>query len=115
MTKSHWSKAGYRRILSAQALSALGDRVSYVVVPLALLDIGFHVGIVAFILSARAIAYGLVVLWGGVLADRISCVRLMVTSDAVRFFTQLATAGLVFFHVKIIALIHPRAANVWLR
>jgi hypothetical protein len=59
---------------------------------------------VAFVLSARAIAYGLLILWGGVLADRISCVRLMVNSDAVRFFTQLATAGLVFFHVKIIAL-----------
>jgi MFS family permease len=104
MTNPHWSRAGYRRILSAQALSALGDRVSYVVVPLALLDIGFHVGTVAFILSARAIAYGLVVLLGGVLADRISCVRLMVTSDAGRFFTQFATAGLVFFHLKIVAL-----------
>jgi hypothetical protein len=104
MTNSHWSKAGYHRILSAQALSALGDRVSYVVVPLALLNIGFHVGMVASILGARAIAYGVVVLWGGVLADRISCVRLMVTSDAVRFFTQLATGGLVFFHVKIVAL-----------
>jgi hypothetical protein len=99
-----WSKAGYHRILSAQSLSALGDRVSYVVVPLALLNIGFHVGMVASILGARAIAYGVVVLWGGVLADRISCVRLMVTSDAVRFFTQLATAGLVLFHVKIVAL-----------
>jgi hypothetical protein len=77
MTNSHWSKAGYRRILSAQALSALGDRVSYVVVPLALLGIGFHVGMVAFILGARAIAYGAVVLWGGVLADRISCARLI--------------------------------------
>jgi MFS family permease len=104
MSTSHWSSAGYRRILSAQALSALGDRVSYVVVPLALLGIGFHVGMVALVLSARAIAYGLIVLWGGVLADRISCVRLMVTSDAVRFFTQFATAGLVFFHAKTVAL-----------
>jgi MFS family permease len=100
----HWGGGGYHRILSAQAFSALGDRISYVVVPFALLGIGFNVGTLVLVLSSRAVAYGIVVLYGGVLADRINCVRLMVTSDSVRIATQTATATMVFFHVKIVFL-----------
>jgi predicted MFS family arabinose efflux permease len=104
MAAPHWARTGYQRVLSAQALSSLGDRISYVVVPFALLGLGFSVGTVALVLGARTVAYAVVVLWGGVLADRISCVRLMVASDAVRFTTQLLTAGLVFFRVDVVAL-----------
>ncbi|MCX5042162.1 MFS transporter [Aldersonia sp. NBC_00410] len=91
-----WWRGGYVKLLVSQGVSAIGDRISYVVVPFSLLMIGVSVSGLAVVLAARAVGYALVVLYSGVLADRSNRRRLMVISDVVRFMTQTATAALVF-------------------
>jgi predicted MFS family arabinose efflux permease len=91
-----WWRDGYSRLLASQGVSAIGDRTSYVIVPFCLLAVGVSAPGVAIVLGARAVGYALVVLYGGVLADRLSRRRIMVASDLVRLTTQGATAALVF-------------------
>lgn len=66
----NWWRGGYARLLISQAVSTIGDRISYVVVPFCLLLVGVSASGIAIVLAARAVGYALVVLHGGVLADR---------------------------------------------
>ena len=93
-----WWRGGYGRVLAAQSVSAIGDRISYVVLPFCLLAAGVSATGVAVVLGARAVGYAIAVLYGGVLADRMNRRRLMVISDLTCFCTQAVTAALVFAH-----------------
>jgi MFS family permease len=99
-----WWRAGYARLLGAHGISAVGDRMSFVIVPFCLLMIGIAPGDVAFVLASRAVGSALVVLYGGILADHLSRRRIMVMSDLVRFATQAGAAALVLSqHESVIA------------
>jgi hypothetical protein len=84
----------FRLLFAGQALSVIGDRITAVVLPFAVLSIGgstIDVGIVAAAGFLPFIVLGLI---GGVIADRIERRRIMVISDLVRLATQL-TAGVL--------------------
>ncbi|MFC8452803.1 MFS transporter [Kitasatospora sp. NPDC057223] len=88
-------EAQFARLFAGQSLSVLGDRVSFVAVPFAVLSVGgsaFDVGLVA---AAALLPMLLFTLVGGVWADRFRRHRMMLASDLVRFATQGAAAVLL--------------------
>ncbi|MCZ4610020.1 MFS transporter [Streptomyces sp. Lzd4kr] len=95
-TSPVWWGNGHAWLLTALTISSFGDRISYIIIPFCLLMVDVPVASVAIVLGARAIGYAMVVLYGGVIADRVSRRRVMILSDLVRFGTQSTTAVLVF-------------------
>lgn len=78
----------FARLFVGQSLSVLGDRVSFVAVPFAVLSVGgsaFDVGLVA---TAGLLPMLVFTLVGGVWADRFRRHRIMLVSDVVRFAAQ---------------------------
>src|SRR3954466_3389548 len=84
----------YRRLFGSQILSVLGDRVTGVVLPFAVLSVGGGVGEVALVSAAQFLPFAVLALPAGVWADRWDRKRILVSSDLVRLVTQL-TAGLL--------------------
>jgi MFS family permease len=82
----------YRLLFGSQVLSVLGDRVTSVVLPFAVLSVGRGVGEVALVSAAQFLPFAVLALPAGVWADRLDRKRILVTSDLVRLVTQL-TAG----------------------
>jgi MFS family permease len=82
----------YRLLFSGQFLSIIGDRVTSVVLPFAVLAVGGDVGDVAVVSAAQFIPFALLALPAGVWADRYDRKRILITSDVVRFLCQ-AVAG----------------------
>src|SRR3954468_18267299 len=84
----------FRLLFLGQALSVVGDRMTQVVLPFAVLSIG-GAGTADGILAAPGflpvIFLGLI---GGVIADRIERRRILIASDVVRLVSQ-ATAGVL--------------------
>ncbi|MEP7089060.1 MAG: MFS transporter [Nocardioidaceae bacterium] len=84
----------YRLLFSSQVLSILGDRVTSVVLPFAVLSVGGGVREVALVSAAQFLPFAVLALPAGVWADRLDRRRILVASDLVRLVTQL-TAGLL--------------------
>jgi MFS family permease len=84
----------YRLLFGSQLLSVLGDRVTSVVLPFAVLSIGGGVGQVALVSAAQFLPFAVLALPAGVWADRLDRKRILVVSDLVRLAGQL-TAGLL--------------------
>jgi Transmembrane secretion effector len=84
----------FRLLFLGQALSVVGDRLTAVVLPFAVLSIGGSVTDVGLVAAAGFLPFIVLGLVGGVLADRQERRRILVASDAVRLVTQL-TAGLL--------------------
>jgi MFS family permease len=84
----------YRLLFGSQVLSVLGDRVTSVVLPFAVLSVGGGVGEVALVSAAQFLPFAVLALPAGVWADRWDRRRILITSDLVRLLTQL-TAGLL--------------------
>jgi MFS family permease len=84
----------YRLLFGSQVLSVLGDRVTSVVLPFAVLSVGGGVGEVALVSAAQFLPFAVLALPAGVWADRWDRRRILITSDLVRLMTQL-TAGLL--------------------
>jgi MFS family permease len=85
----------FRRLFLGQALSLVGDRVTTVVLPFAVLASGggaTEVGLVAAAQFVPFLAFGLV---AGVAADRTDRRRILVLSDLVRCATQAVAAVLL--------------------
>jgi MFS family permease len=82
----------YRLLFAGQVLSILGDRVTMVVLPFAVLAVGGGVGDVALVSVAQFIPFAVLALPAGVWADRYDRKRILITSDVTRFGCQL-TAG----------------------
>src|SRR5215470_20422496 len=85
----------YRLLFGSQVLSILGDRVTSVALPFAVLSIGGGVGDVALTSAAQFLPFVVLALPAGVWADRWDRKRILVSSDAVRLVTQSLAAVLL--------------------
>ncbi|MGN6522272.1 MAG: MFS transporter, partial [Actinomycetes bacterium] len=79
----------YRLLFGGQVLSILGDRVTSVVLPFAVLSIGGGVTQVALVSAAQFLPFVVLALPAGVWADRADRKRIRVASGSARLVTQL--------------------------
>jgi len=101
----------YRLLFGSQVLSILGDRVTMVALPFAVLGVGGDVGDVALVSAAQFLPFVVLALPAGVWADRHDRKRILVVSDLVRLACQL-TAGLLLVsgHASVGVLVAVAAA-----
>jgi predicted MFS family arabinose efflux permease len=85
----------YRLLFGSQVLSILGDRVTSIALPFAVLAVGGGVGDVALTSAAQFLPFVLLALPAGVWADRWDRKRILITSDAIRLVTQAVAAVLL--------------------
>ena len=85
----------YRLLFAGQVLSILGDRVTMVVLPFAVLAVGGGVADVALVSVAQFIPFAVLALPAGVWADRYDRKRILITSDVARFACQLIAGVLL--------------------
>jgi hypothetical protein len=84
----------YRLLFAGQALSVIGDRVTYVALAFAVLEIG-TVADLGWVTAAAALPFLIVALPGGALSDRLGRRRVMLVADLVRATTQGTMAVLL--------------------
>ncbi len=85
----------FRLLFGGQALSTLGDRITFVALPFAVLSIGGGAGEVGLVIGATTIPFAIFALLGGVWADRLPRHRVMLASDLVRMVSQALAALLL--------------------
>ncbi|WP_158590080.1 MFS transporter [Amnibacterium setariae] len=85
----------FRLLFTGQLLSVLGDRVTMLVLPFAVLSVGGGPAGVVLVSVAQFVPFVVLALPAGVLADRLDRRRIMVASDAVRFVVQLVAGALL--------------------
>jgi MFS family permease len=85
----------YRLLFGSQVLSVLGDRVTMVALPFAVLASGGGVADVALVSAAQFLPFVVLALPAGVWADRLDRKLILVASDAVRLVCQLVAATLL--------------------
>lgn len=85
----------FRRLFAGMSLSALGDRITFVALPFAVLSIGGTTGDVGLVAGAMALPFAVFTLVGGVVADRVRRHRLMLVTDLVRLVVQALAATLL--------------------
>lgn len=96
----------FRLLFTGQLLSVLGDRVTMLVLPFAVLSVGGGAIGVVVVSIAQFLPFVLLALPAGVLADRVDRRRIMVVSDAVRFGVQLvAGIALLTHHADVTLLV----------
>jgi MFS family permease len=87
---------GFALLFAGQAVSLLGDRIVLVATPFAVLALpGAGLSDVGLVLGANALGFCLLVLVGGVVADRLPRQLTMLASDVVRGLAQGASAVLL--------------------
>ncbi|MFZ0041808.1 MAG: MFS transporter [Solirubrobacteraceae bacterium] len=84
-----------RLVFSATAVSQIGDGVVTVAVTFAVLDLTHSATDIGIVLASRTIALLASLLVGGVVADRVSRRRVMISADLVRFLSQGVVGALV--------------------
>ncbi|MFC1415740.1 MFS transporter [Streptacidiphilus cavernicola] len=84
----------YRRYLTGQSLSQLGDQVWWVALSWTAVQLG-SAGTAGLLLTVSSVPRLLLLLFGGVIADRYDIRRLMIGSDAARVLVTLLAAGAV--------------------
>ena len=84
-----------RLVFSATAVSEIGDGVVTIAVTFAVLDLTHSATDIGIVMASRTIALLLSLLVGGVVADRVSRRRVMMTADLVRFASQAMVGVLV--------------------
>lgn len=89
------SEPQYRLLFGSQVLSILGDRVTAVALPFAVLAIGGGVADVALVSAAQFLPFVVLALPAGVWADRWDRKRILILSDLVRLACQLVAAVLL--------------------
>jgi MFS family permease len=85
----------YRLLFGSQVLSVLGDRVTSVALPFAVLSVGGGVRDVALTSTAQFLPFVLLAIPAGVWADRWDRKRILIISDLVRLVTQSLAAALL--------------------
>jgi MFS family permease len=105
----------YRLLFTGQVLSILGDRVTGIVLPFAVLAVGGDVSDVAIVSAAQFLPFAVLALPAGVWADRYNRKRILISSDVARFVVQL-TAGLLLVtgsadvvHLAVLAAVYGAA------
>jgi MFS family permease len=78
----------FRLLFLGQLLSVVGDRMTQVVLPFAVLSIGGSVTDVGLVAAAGFVPFLVLGLIGGVVADRFERKRILIASDAVRLGSQ---------------------------
>lgn len=111
----------FRRLFLARSASLLGSAVAPIALAFAVLDRpGASATDLGVVLAARSLAQVLLLLFGGVLADRVSRSRLMVASGLLACAAQAATGALVLTGaastgaVAVLAAINGAAAALFL-
>jgi MFS family permease len=85
----------FRLLFLGQALSVVGDRMTAVVLPFAVLSIGGSATDVGIVAAAGFLPFIFLGLVGGVIADRMERRRILIASDALRLLTQAAAGALL--------------------
>src|SRR5688500_8247584 len=85
----------YRLLFGSQVLSIIGDRVTAVSLPFAVIAIGGDVADVAVVSAAQFLPFVVLALPAGVWADRLDRRLILIASDAVRLVCQLVAATLL--------------------
>ncbi|MGT2426826.1 MFS transporter [Amnibacterium kyonggiense] len=85
----------FRLLFTGQLLSVLGDRVTMLVLPFAVLRVGGGPTGVVVVSVAQFLPFVLLALPAGVLADRLDRRRIMLASDVLRFAVQLVAGVLL--------------------
>jgi MFS family permease len=105
----------YRLLFGSQVLSVLGDRVTMVALPFAVLSVGGGVGEVAVVSAAQFLPFVVLALPAGVWADRWDRKRILIGSDAVRLLCQVVAAVLLLTdvahvgHLAVVAAVYGAA------
>jgi MFS family permease len=89
------SERPFRLLFASRAISAVGSRLAPVALAFAVLGIHGSPTDLGLVLAASTVPFLLLVLFGGVWADRLPRVRVMVIADAVRGAAQAASAALL--------------------
>ncbi|MFD8733979.1 MFS transporter [Streptomyces sp. NPDC059618] len=97
----------FARLFIGQSLSVLGDRVSFVAVPFAVLSVGGSASDVGLLAAAGLVPMLLFALVGGVWADRFPRHLIMLASDLVRFVVQGLAAVLLLTGVAEVRYLVP--------
>jgi hypothetical protein len=84
----------FRRLFFAQTVSGFGDQVLPVAAAVAALDTGGGAAGVGLVLGARFVALVAVALLGGVIADRYSRLKVMISADAFRCAALIMLAAI---------------------
>lgn len=85
----------YRLLFGSQVLSVLGDRVTMVALPFAVLASGGGVAEVALVSAAQFLPFVVLALPAGVWADQWERKRILIASDAARLLCQVVAATLL--------------------
>ena len=85
----------YRLLFGSQVLSILGDRVTSVAMPFAVLATGGGVADVALVSAAQFVPFVVLALPAGVWADRLDRKRILIASDLLRMACQLVAGALL--------------------
>jgi MFS family permease len=102
----------FRLLFAGQALSMLGDRVTFVALPFAVLAAGGDAADVGIVAGATTLPFFLFSLAAGVWADRLDRRRIMIFSDLVRMVCQIVAGALLVsgraepWHLAVIALFY---------
>jgi MFS family permease len=89
------SEPEFRKLYLGQAVSIVGTMLSYVALPFAVLSIGGTATDIGIVEACNLVSLAVVVLAGGVWADRLSRRRVMISMDFVRMVLQLVTAAVL--------------------
>lgn len=85
----------FRLLLAAQTISELGSQMALVALPFAVLELGGSATQVGLVAAAATVPKVLLLLFGGVVADRLPRQRVMVGADVVAAVAQGITAALL--------------------
>lgn len=89
------SEPQFALLFYSQALSTIGDRITLVALPFAVLSIGGSTADVGLVIAASTIPFAVFTLAGGVWADRLPRQLVMLASDLVRLVAQGLAATLL--------------------
>lgn len=87
--------ARFRRYFLGLATSTVGDRITFVALPFAVLSVEDSAGAVALVVAAQTLPFALLALVAGVVADRRDRRAIVLASDLVRAVTQGLAAALL--------------------
>jgi MFS family permease len=85
----------FRRFFIARTTSLLGDQMIPIAITVALVHTRYGMSGVGYALAAHIAPFAILLIFGGVLSDRLGAKRLMIVSDAARFVFQAVLALLL--------------------